>query len=448
MKKKAVVTIAGIAVFVIFITVAVINSNKGPKFDKNAIPVEYETVKNSSIISKIDATGKVELKNKDSLYTDVPLTVKDVLVKQGDAVHKGQVLVTYFSRERDEILYQLEETQNSLNSAIMDFQSIAPGKPIGYDFKKNTLWVNENEEIRQSEIKIKQAQRSLATAQDKLKNYKILYEEGNISRDEFTEYENDSKSKEEDLQTLISQKKAAVDRITNQAKTKQNEINAAELKIRELKNKIRRYVKETISSNDGTVVTFSAEQGKQVDINNPVAEVADPSNLLVKVDLSEFDAPKVVLGQEVELTLQYDETTVYKGMVARISPVAVNKKVGSQDGSVVEVEIAFSDKTGKMKPGYSIDTRIITARKENVPTVSLLSILKEKDGREFVYVIKNDNKIEKRYVKTGAYSDLYTEVPALKEGEKIVLNPSQNVVEGISVKPIQKKNSTNTGEKK
>lgn len=441
MKKKIFIGIGIFALLLVFIAAAVINSKKTETFAKNAVPVQFETVKNSTIVSKVTATGNIQLEDKESIYVDMPMKVKNVFVKQGDTVKKGQVLIQYDNNDRDDMLYQLETAKNTLQIAQLDLLAIAPGKSSDYDFTHNQTWVYENEEIKQLGIKMEQALKELEKEKETVENNRVLYEAGGISSKEFKDFQNSLKTKEADVELYLSQKRSAINKLLNQAKAKQNDIKTAKLKIKELESKLRSYALESISPVSGTVISLGVEKGQKVDITQPAVQIADMGKLIVKVDIPEFDAPDIAVGQEAKLSLESDEYTFYKGVVKKISPIAVIKRVQNQESPAVEIEVSILDKSSKLKEGYSANTEIITSKKDNVPVVPILSVLKDKDGKEYVYIIKNDNSIEKRIVKTGTYSELFVEVSNVKAGEKIISNPTNLIKEGIFVKPITVKNT-------
>ena len=60
--------------------------------------------------------------------------------------------------------------------------------------------------------------------------------------------------------------------------------------------------------------------------------------------------------------------------------------------------------------------------------------LKRELGQYFVFVLKSDNTLEKRFIKPGIQSDVDAQVlEGLADGERVVLNPSNSLAAGTLV---------------
>ena len=83
--------------------------------------------------------------------------------------------------------------------------------------------------------------------------------------------------------------------------------------------------------------------------------------------------------------------------------------------------------------GFTIDAQIRTDRATQVPCVPA-EALKRELGQYFVFVLKSDNTLEKRFIKPGIQSDVDAQVlEGLADGEQVVLNPSNSLAAGIQV---------------
>jgi len=58
--------------------------------------------------------------------------------------------------------------------------------------------------------------------------------------------------------------------------------------------------------------------------------------------------------------------------------------------------------------------------------------LKRELGQYFVFVLRSDDTLEKRFITPGIQSDTDAQVlEGLADGEKVVMNPSTDLAEGI-----------------
>ena len=158
----------------------------------------------------------------------------------------------------------------------------------------------------------------------------------------------------------------------------------------------------------------------------------------MKVNVSQYDAPSIQKGQKAQITGDALGDASYNGEVIKVAPAATKIVRNGNEEMVVAVEIEVKDKQAELKPGYSVDVDITTKEKKDVVVVPIISVLKEKDGKQIVYIVSKEFKVEKREVQVGAYSDLYMEVSGIKEGEQIVINPDASIKEGMFVKPQEK----------
>ncbi len=141
----------------------------------------------------------------------------------------------------------------------------------------------------------------------------------------------------------------------------------------------------------------------------------------------------------MEITGKPIGDAVLKRKVIKIAPAA--KTVTSFLGvnqKRVPVTIEMADRKVVLKPGYSLDVKIITAVKSDVIKVPDSSVFEYK-GTSNVFIIEN-GKALLRTVKKGIESGNYIEIQeGLKEGDVILVKPDNDIKEGIKIKPLDEK---------
>lgn len=172
---------------------------------------------------------------------------------------------------------------------------------------------------------------------------------------------------------------------------------------------------------DGTVAKIVGEVGEYSTPSPPgvptppAIDLIDESCLYVKAPMDEVDAPKIVVGQPVRITLDALPKQSFPGTVKRVAPYvsAVEKQART-----VDIEATFDDPAapGRLLVGYSADVEIILDVHQDtlrVPTAALLE-----GGRVLVLA---DGKLAEKRLKTGLANWEYTEiVDGLAAGERIV----------------------------
>ncbi len=172
---------------------------------------------------------------------------------------------------------------------------------------------------------------------------------------------------------------------------------------------------------DGTVAKIVGEVGEYSTpsppgvATPPAIDLIDDSCLYVKAPMDEVDAPKIVVGQPVRITLDALPKQSFPGKVKRVSPYvsAVEKQART-----VDIEATFDDPAapGRLLVGYSADVEIILDVRNDVVRVPTSALL---EGGRVLTLDKG--RLVERKVRTGVANWEYTEiVDGLAAGERIV----------------------------
>ncbi|MCS7300212.1 MAG: efflux RND transporter periplasmic adaptor subunit [Fimbriimonadales bacterium] len=163
----------------------------------------------------------------------------------------------------------------------------------------------------------------------------------------------------------------------------------------------------------------------------PILQVADLSQMRVKLNLNELDVAKVRIGMPVEITVDALPDRKFKGTVRKIAPAAQASSQSATLGVVkFAVEVYLSQTDAALRPGMTARCRILTAQKPNALRLPLEAIGKEA-GKEYVLRIlpgqtepDGKPKTEKVLVKIGLRSASHAEIlDGLHEGDKVLKPP-------------------------
>ena len=88
MKKKWVWIGAGVVVTLLLVAVAVTRGSRS-----KITPVQFASVRQESITSRVRAPGKIEARTQVKVSADIPGKVVRLLVKEGDRVKPGQLML-------------------------------------------------------------------------------------------------------------------------------------------------------------------------------------------------------------------------------------------------------------------------------------------------------------------------------------------------------------------
>jgi HlyD family secretion protein len=177
----------------------------------------------------------------------------------------------------------------------------------------------------------------------------------------------------------------------------------------------------------------------------PLLEIGDPVDLEIVVDLLSADAVQVSPGQEV-LIEQWGGGQTLHGRVRRVEPTGFTKvsALGIEEQRV-NVILDLTDppaEWGRLGHGYRVETRIVLWRGENVLKVPLSALFRTRnegeDGNEaagdWAVFVETGGRAHLRPVSRGHHNGLEVEIlNGLSEGERVVLHPSDRVVDGVRV---------------
>ena len=154
---------------------------------------------------------------------------------------------------------------------------------------------------------------------------------------------------------------------------------------------------------EGLVIERNAEVGEVVASATAsytgglgLFRIGDPSQIVVKADISEIDAGRIKVGQSVDIVADAYPDSVYQGRVQRIAPIGERK----QGRTIVTFDtvIEVLGPTPTLRQGMSCDIDIILTRRDDTLYLPVESVLKVSDDlsevmsvtsreRHFVFVV-------------------------------------------------------------
>lgn len=177
----------------------------------------------------------------------------------------------------------------------------------------------------------------------------------------------------------------------------------------------------------GTVIGKPIPAGQTVSpgISTPMIllTIADMSKMQIEAQIDESDVGKILVGQQVDFTVDAYPDKVFTGSVASIS----HKANIQQNVVYYPVIIDVDSPEGLLKPTMTARVSVHVGESKNTLVVPLQAV-KETKGQRYVQIMKNGQP-QNVTVITGLSSDNKIEiVKGLKEGDQIILpqaKPSQ-----------------------
>jgi RND family efflux transporter MFP subunit len=195
---------------------------------------------------------------------------------------------------------------------------------------------------------------------------------------------------------------------------------------------------------DGTVLTKNADVGEVIapfstsaSSRGAVVTIADMSSLEVEADVSESNIERLQPGQPCEITLDAFPGKRYRGTVSKIVPTVDRAK------ATVKTKVKFVDRDESVLPEMSAKVAFLSealsdsavAQKPKL-TVAPSAII-SRDGKKFVFTIKENIVTETPITTGGAVGTLIEVLDGIRPGDRVVLRPAESLRSGTRVKIAQ-----------
>lgn len=310
----------------------------------------------SDITESVYASGVIKAKDQYIVYPTVSGILKKTKVVVGQKISKGQLLFELDSDKAD------LNTQNAL---------------LAYELsKKDSRYIQDK--IAELELKVLAAKDKLLLDESIYhRNQKALQYEGisQVDFDRVVQTYKSSKSNFEMAQKQLAQFKSQLQ--NDQSK------NAINLKISQ-KSQSDFAVK---SEFDGQLFDLPVKEGTLVTPQTPIATIGKSNTFILELDVDENDMVRVVLGQNIVVTMDSYKGTVFDAVVSKIYPIM------DERSRTFKIEAQFAKAPPKLYPNLTAEANIVIQTKKNALTIPKEYLI------EGTYVLVN--KDEKRKVKVG-----------------------------------------------
>lgn len=381
---------------------------------EEVIPVRAAAIERGSIRSVISTNGKIEPAQNFEAHAPTNTTVRRLLVKEGDHVKKGQLLLQLDDAEARS---QAARAEAQVKGAQANVQAISEG--------------GTQEELLTLQSQIVKAGSDRDTAQRNVEAFKRLQQQGAASAGEVKDAENALRRAQADYDLLVQKQKdryskPEVEHVTAQKSEAQAAYDAAEDILQK---------SNIVAPFNGVVYVLPVKRGGYVQAGDLLLQVADLSNVLVRAYVDEPDIGRLVPGQKTEVTWDAVPGRIWTGSVTALPSVV--KLRGTRN--VGEMVSQIDNHDFRLLPNTNVNVTIVTAQHDDV-LIMPREALRLDDSKPYVYEIV-DNKLRHRDVTVAASNLTKVEVSAgVADKTLVALNttaPNKSLRDGIPVKVVQ-----------
>lgn len=358
--------------------------------------VRLEPVEVGDLVRTVSAPGLVEAARRVSISARISAQIEDLPFEEGDTIRRGDMILKLDDRDLQAQLASVEAS------------------------------------LRAEEARLEGARATYINAVSEWERQSALYESNDVP-------------------------KSALDQAEAERRRAEANMRAAEASIEMARASISR-VREDLrytqiaSPINGTLTRLNAEVGEIVmtgTMNNPgtvIMEIADLSEMIVRVEVDETDIAHVRVGQRARVYLNAYPDEEFEGVVRKIA--LERRRAGGRSGisvgasnDVFEVEVVLDLRGRSIYSGLtaSVDIEIETLRDVMlVPSQAVLdvrvdelpdelrdnpNVLRDRTFARVVYLIEN-GEAKARPVSVGP-SDLRTTalLAGVEAGERVIVGP-------------------------
>jgi len=374
--------------------------------------IRATTVERGPIRSLISTNGKVEPSQNFEAHSPVATTVKRLLVKEGDHVRKGQLLLQL---DDADLRSQVARAQALIKTAQADQADLNIG--------------GTREESLTLDAQLTKAHSALDTAKRNLDALRRLQQQGAASAGEVKQAEDELQRAQADA-TLAEQKKKdrysqpEVAKVLAETSEAEAAYDAAEDALQ--KSSVR-------APFDGIVYALPVKQGAYVQPGALLLQEGDLSRMVIRSFVDEPEIGRLATGQKIEVTWDALPGRVWNGVVSTV-PSTVKLLVSRNVG---EVTSTVDNHDLRLLPNVNVGVTIITAEHSGVLTL-LREAVRMDDTRPYVYEVEDD-VLKRRGVEVALQNLTRVEITSgLPEHAVVALSSIETkpLVDGARVKVV------------
>ncbi|MFZ1919745.1 MAG: efflux RND transporter periplasmic adaptor subunit [Terriglobales bacterium] len=375
-------------------------------------PVEVHTAKvgQGKIRSVISTNGKIEPINNFEAHAPIPSIARRVLVREGAAVKKGQLLLML---DDATVRAQAAAALATLKTAQADLAAIASG--------------GTQEEVLSLEPQLIKARTERDAAQRNLDALKRLEAQGAASAGEVLEAQSALTRANSQLEYLEQKKIKRYSKAeTASVEARRDEATAAYAAAQDTLAQT-----DVRAPFDGIVYSLPIKQGNYVAGGQLLLQVADLRKVQVRAFVDEPDVARLSIGDPIEISWDAVPGRIWQAKVTFV-PSTVTPQSSRNVGETTSI---IDNKDFKLLPNVNVGVSIITAEHENVLMVPREAVRND-DSKPYVLQIVG-HELKRRDVETALSNLTQVEITRGLSANDLIATGSVNgkpLGDGMQVK--------------
>jgi HlyD family secretion protein len=332
------------------------------KLNQDVVTVQTGRVVRQDLTSIVTASGEIRPKNYTNVLGEGIGKITDIVVKEGDHVKKGDVLL------------HLENIQPGADvqaqvAGISAAQAGVKAAGAAYDSAVATL-AQRQSDLDKSKLDWERAQES--------------YKEQLIARQDY----DTAKAAHDSAVAALTASHAQVDQARASRDQARSNLDQGVAVLKHTQDVLR---KTTYTAPIDGIVSYIAVRvgenvvpGIQGTAGSSILTISDMSVVTTEVKVDETDITSIRNGQSADVTIDAIPGTVFKGQVTEVGELAILRTSGqaamteatanTQEARDFKVVITLDAPPDSLRPGLSATAKIQTAQKQDVLSIPIQAI--------------------------------------------------------------------------
>jgi HlyD family secretion protein len=332
------------------------------KSNQGVTTVQTGRVGRQDLISLVTASGEIRPKNYTNVLGEGIGKITDIVVKEGDHVKKGDVLLHL---ENIQPGADVQAQVASIDAADAGMKAAASG----YDAAVATL---------------AQRQADLDKAKLDWQREQLLYKEQLVSRQDF----DSGKAAYDSAVAAVSSSQAQADQARASREQSRSNLEEGNAVLRRTRDILR---KTTYTAPIDGIISYIAVRvgenvvpGIQGTAGSSILTISDMSVVTAEVKVDETDITSIRNGESADVAIDAIPGEIFRGHVSEVGELAILRTSGqaamteatanTQEARDFKVVITLDNPPGSVRPGLSATAKIQTAQKQNVLTIPIQAL--------------------------------------------------------------------------
>jgi HlyD family secretion protein len=401
-KRKWIVAIVAIA---LILALVVILTGRG-----HAPRVQVASITREDLVSAITSNGKVEPVSPQTARAEFSTFVTDLKATEGQAVRRGQVILTL---DAADVRAQLSQARADLLAAKTDLQNGRAGGPP--------------DEVAQLQGNLVNAQTQVDSLERTHQALKQLLAKQAATQDEVAQNESALATARANLLILQEKKTALGQRSTVSVESAGLRVRQAQDQVVALERKVQSAT--VVAETDGTLYSLPVRQGDFVKTGDILAEIADLRHVRVRAYVDEPDLGSLAVNQGVQVKWDAMPARTWTGKIEQVPKQVVPR--GSR--SVGEVLCSIDNDKLELLPNINVEVRILVHELHAVLVIPRRAVNLE-NGVHYVWLYQAD-EVHRRNITIGiASAENYELLSGVALGDRVVAVTESELQDGMKVR--------------